>query len=216
MSTAGLRNIGPKSAAWLRQVGLHTQQDLINSGAVAAFAINAVSYLGIIGALLRMPRMQAPDSLPREHLGAAIATGLRYVFMSPNIEVILLRGALFGFSGIGAQALLPVVARDSLQSGPLVYGLLLGALGVGALLGALLLSRLRTRFGQNMLLALGAGGFAAATAVLALVPNFAAVLAALVVGGAAWLLSLSTLNASMMRSVPTPAELSLYPFITRR
>ena len=37
MSTKGLRNIGPKSAAWLRQVGLHTQQDLIDTGAVAAF-----------------------------------------------------------------------------------------------------------------------------------------------------------------------------------
>lgn len=37
MSTTKLRNIGPKSAAWLRQVGLRSEQDLIAAGAVGAF-----------------------------------------------------------------------------------------------------------------------------------------------------------------------------------
>ncbi|PRC47403.1 MFS transporter, partial [Mycobacterium sp. ITM-2017-0098] len=76
------------------------------------------------------------------------------------------------------------------------------ALGVGAVCGAFLLSRLRSQFGQNILLTVGAAGFAVATAVLALVDNFAVVLLALVIGGAAWLLSLSTLNASMQLSLP--------------
>ena len=62
------------------------------------------------------------------------------------------------------------------------------ALGVGAVAGAFLLSRLRARFGQNVLLTVAAVGFAAATAVLALVHSFGIVLAALVVGGASWLL----------------------------
>lgn len=79
-----------------------------------------------------------------------------------------------------------------------------------------MLSRLRSRFGANMLLTAGAVGFAAATAVLALVPIFGVVIAALVVGGASWLLSLSTLNASMQLSLPAWVRargLSVYQLI---
>jgi MFS family permease len=54
----------------------------------------------------------------------------------------------------------------------------------------------------NVLLTVAAAGFAASTVVLALVHNFAAVLVGLVFGGAAWLLCLSTLNASMRLSLP--------------
>jgi MFS family permease len=96
------------------------------------------------------------------------------------------------------------------------YGLMLGALGVGAVLGAFLLSRLRARFGQNTLLTAGAVGFAVATAVLALVHNVVVVLLALVVGGMAWLLTLSTLNASMQLSLPAWVRargLSVYQLI---
>ena len=84
---------------------------------------------------------------------------------------------------------MPVIAKDQLGLSSSGYGLLLGALGVGAVLGALLLSRLRSRFGQNTLLTAAAAGFAVATVVLALVHNFTVVLVALV-GGAAWLLAL--------------------------
>ncbi|PRC62598.1 MFS transporter, partial [Mycobacterium sp. ITM-2017-0098] len=64
--------------------------------------------------------------------------------------------------------LLPVIAKDQLGLSSSGYGLLLGALGVGAVCGAFLLSRLRSQFGQNILLTVGAAGFAVATAVLAL------------------------------------------------
>ena len=109
-----------------------------------------------------------------------------------------------------------MIAKDQLGLSSSGYGLLLGALGVGAVLGAFLLSRLRARFGQNTLLTVGAAGFAVATVVLALVPNFVVVLLALVVGGASWLLSLSTLNASMQLSLPAWVRargLSVYQLI---
>ncbi len=57
--------------------------------------------------------------------------------MSPNIEKVLLRGFVFGFTAISILALLPLVARDIIQGGPLLYGVLLGAYGVGAIGGAL-------------------------------------------------------------------------------
>lgn len=186
------RSIGPALGGFIVAAG----------GAVAAFAINAVSYLGIIGALLRMPRMQPPDSLPREHLGAAIATGLRYVFMSPNIEVILLRAALFGFSGIGAQALLPVVARDSLQSGPLVYGLLLGAFGVGAVIGGTFGRLLRERLSSEWFVRICMVAFAAGAGLLSIASSVVAALPALVVLGGTWLLALTYFNVAVQLSCP--------------
>ena len=79
-------------------------------------------------------------------LGAAMGAGLRYVAMSPNIAKVLLRGFLFGLAAIAVLALMPVVARDLVQGGPLTYGLLLGAFGVGAVGGAFLSARLRERF----------------------------------------------------------------------
>lgn len=96
-----------------------------------------------------------------------------------------------------------MIAADQLGLSSSGYGLLLGALGVGAVMGAFLLSQLRSRFGQNMLLSVAAAGFAAATVVLALVPNFVIVLALLLIGGASWLLTLSTLNAAMQLSLPS-------------
>jgi len=112
--------------------------------------------------------------------------------------------------------LLPVIAANRLGLSSSGYGLLLGALGLGAVMGAFLLGRLRSRFGQNLLLTAGAAGFAVATMVLALVPVFWVVLSALIIGGASWLLSLSTLNASMQLSLPAWVRargLSVYQLI---
>lgn len=82
------------------------------AGAAAAFAANAISYIGLIVVLFRWkPEMPAP-TLPREALGAAMGAGLRYVAMSPNIGKVLARGSAFGFSAGAVLALLPLVARD--------------------------------------------------------------------------------------------------------
>ena len=95
-----------------------------------------------------------------------------------------------------------MIASRQLGLGSAGYGFLLGALGLGAVLGAVGLSRLRSRFDENAMLVVAAVGFGATTVVLALVPVFAVVLVTLVGGGAAWLLCLATLNASMQLSLP--------------
>ena len=59
-----------------------------------------------------------------------MTAGLRYVAMSPNIEKVLLRSFVFGFSTISILALLPLVARDLPNGGPLLYGVMLGAFGM--------------------------------------------------------------------------------------
>lgn len=192
MSMNGARAIGPAVAGALVAV----------SGPTLVFALNAVSFIGIVVVLVWWRRPVTESVLPAERPLAALTAGGRFIRSSPIVRRILLRSVLFILPGSALWGLLPVVAKDSLGLTSSGYGLLLGALGVGAVVGALSLSAVRAVFGQNMLLIVAALGFAAATAVSALVPHLGAVLAGLVVGGVAWLLALSTLNASMQLSLP--------------
>ena len=78
-----------------------------------------------------------------------MATGLRYVGETPALRGVLTRAAVFGIAASAALALLPLIARDRLGGGPVIYGLLLGAFGIGALLGAFLIHPLRQRRGAE-------------------------------------------------------------------
>jgi MFS family permease len=206
MSINGARAIGPAIAGVLVSL----------SGPTLVFALNAVSFVGIVFVLIWWRRPAVEQGYPPERALAALSAGGRFIRSSPIVRRILLRAALFIAPGSAIWGLLPVIAANQLGLSSSGYGLLLGALGAGAVLGAFLLSRLRARFGQNALLTIGAAGFAVATAVLALVPIFAVVFLALVVGGASWLLSLSTLNASMQLNLPAWVRargLSVYQLI---
>lgn len=206
MSLNGARAIGPAVAGVLVAV----------SGPTLVFALNAVSFVGIVFVLIAWRKPAETSEYPPERALAALSAGGRFIRSSPIVRRILLRAALFIAPASAIWGLLPVIARDRLGLSSAGYGLLLGALGAGAVLGAFLLSRLRARYGQNGLLTVGAAGFAVATVVVAIVPNFGAALAALVVGGASWLLSLSTLNASMQLNLPAWVRargLSVYQLI---
>lgn len=206
MSLNGARAIGPAIAGVLVSL----------SGPTLVFALNAVSFVGIVFVLIWWRRPRIVTDYPPERALAALSAGGRFIRSSPVVRRILLRAALFVFPASALWGLLPVIAAKQLGLSSSGYGLLLGALGAGAVLGAFLLSRLRARFGQNFLLTAGAAGFAVATVALALVPIFSVVMVGLIVGGASWLLSLSTLNASMQLSLPAWVRargLSVYQLI---
>ncbi len=112
-------------------------------GAQAAFAINAVAYLPLLIAYLIWKRPVAEQRLPRERLGRAIISGVRYVLHSSPIRAVLLRSALFGFAGATASALAPLIAKDLLGGDASTFGFLLGVSGAGAVTGAMLIGRLR-------------------------------------------------------------------------
>jgi MFS family permease len=192
MSMNGARAIGPAIAGALVSL----------SGPTLVFALNVVSFVGIVVVLILWRKPTTEQFLPAERPLAALSAGGRFIRSAPIVRRILLRALLFIAPGSALWGLLAVIAKDQLGQSSSGYGLMLGALGVGALLGAFGLSRLRKLFGQNLLLVVAALGFAGATTVLALVHNVTVVLVALVIGGAAWLLALSTLNAAMQLSLP--------------
>ena len=89
------------------------------AGAGAAFYLNAACTLVLAGALLWWPHHVPSDDLPRERVGSAIVTGLRYVIEVSGLRAILARGMVFGLAASAALALLPLIARDRLAGGPL-------------------------------------------------------------------------------------------------
>ncbi|ODP36228.1 MFS transporter [Sphingomonas turrisvirgatae] len=187
------------------------------AGAVAAFATNALSYIGLIVVLLRWRPAPAPRSLPREALGVAMAAGVRYVLLSPNILGVLIRAGVFGLAASAMMALMPLIARDLVQGGPLTYGMLLGAFGIGAVAGALLSRRLRERFTTERLVSGASLAMAAGAAVCALSGWLALTMASLAISGAGWVLALSSFNVSVQFAAPrwvVARALALYQMFT--
>lgn len=182
-------------------------------GAAAAFAINAMSYIAIILVLFRWKPPANTDLLPRETLGIAIAAGLRYIAMSPNLEKVLLRGLLFGFTVISVVALLPLVARDLLHGGALLYGVLFGAFGIGAVVGALVTGYVRERLSTEWVVRLSFGGFAVCALTVGTSGMAWLTCLALMVGGGCWVIALSLFNITVQLSTPrwvVGRALSLY------
>ncbi|MCX7560209.1 MFS transporter [Sulfitobacter sp. F26204] len=187
-----MRSVGPAAGGAIVAI----------AGAAAAFAVNALSYVAIILALLRWKAPQRDTHLPREPLGSAFAAGLRYVAMSPNLLRVILRGFWFGLSAIALLALLPVVVRETLNGTAFIYGVMLGAFGIGAVAGALASARLREQF-RNEIIARGAFiCFGVSCAALAVSSNTWIAGSALLVTGACWVLALSMFNVTIQLSTP--------------
>jgi MFS family permease len=167
------------------------------------FLINAASFLVVIAVIWwwRGTRAAA-TTLPREHVGEAVRAGARYVAASPALRVILVRAFLFIFFAASVWALLPLIAQRQLHLGSGGYGLLLGSVGLGAVAGAAVLPRLRARLAAGGVLTAGSLGLALVGLILAFVHVTAVVAVALVIGGLAWILALSTLNSLYQLTLP--------------
>lgn len=199
------------SAVALSGVGMNVARAVgpaLGGVAVAAlgpgpvFFLNGASFLGVSGAVWTWRREAPASPWPAERLAGAFKAGVRYARHAPALQAVLVRAGVFVVAASATWALLPVVAKQQLGTGATGYGGLLAALGGGALLGALVLPRLRRSFGPDGLVTLGALGFAAATAVLALTDARTIAAAALVGGGVAWIVIMATLNTAAQTAVP--------------
>jgi MFS family permease len=133
--------------------------------------------------------------------------------MSPEIGRVLIRGAVFGVAASAIPALMPLVAKTLLAGGPLTYGLLLGAFGVGAVGGAFVSSRLRQRLSSETMVRYCCAAFALSAVVVALSPMLILTMAALAIAGGGWVVALSTFNVTVQMSAPrwvVGRALSLY------
>lgn len=173
------------------------------SGPWAVFLLNATSFIGIIVVVYRWQPAPRKSKLPPEDFISAMRAGTRYLRHSPELQTVLVRSGIFVICASALWALLPLQARRHLGLGSFGYGLLLGCIGFGALVGAWLLSHVRERFSTNHLVAAGTLVFALTTLSIAYVHSFVVLAVTLASGGVAWIAVLSSLNVSAQTVTPS-------------
>jgi MFS family permease len=171
-------------------------------GAVAAFALNALLYLPLLAVLFLWRRTHEPSRLPREKLNRAMVSGVRYITNSPPIKIVLTRTFVIGLIGGSLSALMPLVARDLLHGGAQTYGIILGAFGMGAVIGALNIGEIRKRLSGESAMRACTISMAGAIAAVALSREPVLTSAALVIAGSVWMLAVALFNIGVQLSAP--------------
>jgi predicted MFS family arabinose efflux permease len=172
-------------------------------GIAAPFWVNAISNLGIVGALLWWREARRPGTLlPTERFGQAMLGGLRYARHNQHLRATLMRAVGFFLFASAYWALLPLVAREQIAGGPGLYGVLLGVIGAGAVAGAFSLPWLKSRLGPDRLMAAGALGQALAMLLYGLARDPVTALLASAIAGASWIAALATLSISAQVALP--------------
>jgi MFS family permease len=172
------------------------------AGAVAAFVANAVLYIPLLVVLLLWRRINEPSRLPPEQLRRAIISGVRYISNSPPVRIVLARTLVTGIAGGSISALMPLVTRDLLHGGAQTYGIMLGAFGMGAVIGALNIGEVRKRLSGETSVRACALIMGAAIAVVAVSHEPVITAAALVVAGSVWMLAVALFNIGVQLSAP--------------
>jgi MFS family permease len=184
------RSVGPATGGLLVALG----------GVAAAFAVNALSYVGLIVTLLAWKRPPKEHVLPPEAVPQAIVAGIRFVALSPALVAVLVRAGTFGLCGSGVWALTAILARDALDGGPAAFGLLLGGFGFGAVAGAFLRAVLpmsRDRLAQACSFFFGISAI-----LLGLSSHLILSIGLMAIAGGAWVMALTGLSVTVQFIAP--------------
>ena len=188
----GARVVGPAAAGLL----------VARYGTAAAFLANGLSFVAVILALLAMRSEGQPHPRAGAGLLEEMREGLRYAAGTPRINLVL--GLLMSVSlfVINYNVFVPLIARDVLHEGAHGFGLLMSALGLGAMLGALGLALLGVGRPPLRMVVAPAVVVCAATLALAWVHDFDVALAVLAVIGCAQIVFTSNCNSTVQLTVP--------------
>lgn len=172
-------------------------------GIAAPFWVDAISNFGVIGVFLWWrSRPASGHALPAERVIGAIRVGFRHVRNNYHLRCTLRRAAAFFMFASAYWALLPLVARGQIGGGPELYGILLGAIGLGAVGGAVVLARLKGKVGANRMVTAGQIGTAIALALFGAAREPVVAVAASLMAGMCWIAVLANLNVSAQTALP--------------
>ncbi len=180
-----------------------------------AFAMNAVSYVGLIGVLLWW-RPEARQ-IERRPILPAVGVGIRYCATNGPLRRILLRGLALGFSLAAYQSLLPAVVSDHMKGTELDFGMMLGLFGIGSITAAPFIGAIRSRLGLEGILAVGAAMFVFSLSLVAEVHTVLYALPAAFLAGMGWVWILTTINTAVQMRSPDEILgrcLSIYQAVT--
>ena len=170
------------------------------AGATVAFVANAASFAFVavvVGVLLTFPRSQTSTDVPPEPFRSAMRIGLAYVLAEPVVRSTLVRAAAFFGCASAIWALLPLYVREVLGLSSASFGLMMGAIGAGAVLGGLIMPVLHTLLLRNNLIMLAGVACGLALVPLAIIPSTMTAYAALLVFGIGWIVGSSNLQATV-------------------
>jgi MFS family permease len=173
------------------------------TGSATVFLLNSLSFVGVIGVLYQWKRTPLfKSALPAERIQGSVRAGIRYIRYAPMLQAAFVRTILFTLFVSSVWALLAIVARNDLHQGAMGYGILNGSMGLGAVIGATLLPRVRRMLSADQIIATATCVFVATILVLALVKIPWIIIPMLLAGGFAWTSAMSTLNLAVQVSVP--------------
>ena len=173
------------------------------TGAAWTFLFNSLSFVGVILVLYQWKRNPVfKSALPAERIYGSMRAGLRYIQYAPPLKAAFARTFVFTLFVSAVWALLAVVAARDLHQGALGYGILNGSMGLGAVIGATNLPRVRRRFSADRIIAISTVVFAATLVLLAFVHYPGVIIPVLLLAGFAWTSTMSTLNLAVQISAP--------------
>jgi MFS family permease len=178
-------------------------------GCGVTFLLNAASFFGVILFLYRWKRLAEPTG-PARRMWSAIGDGFAYVRESALAKSVLLRTGTFSVAAASMPALMPIIARPFGARG---YGVLLGCFGLGALIGAAALPRVRERLSVDGVVVFAIMVFAGMTFAAGRAEMFALLCVVMLVAGGAWIGILACLNVAAQTMCPAHMRaraLSLY------
>ena len=182
-------------------------------GAAAAFLLNAVSFLGVGGALASWRRHAQRSVLPAERMYGGIRAGVRYVRYSPVLRAVLARSFLFGLGASAMWAVLPLAARVEFRTDAAGYGVIVAFFGIGAAVCGFGLPMLRRFLSSDWIARTGALAFAFANASAGLANEVYLLWLATFLAGAGWVAVTATFNTGAQMALPAwvrARALSLY------
>jgi MFS family permease len=173
------------------------------AGVSAVFLLHAVTLAYVLVVLVRWRRANRPSKAPAERWFGAMGVGLRYVRQSPEIRAVFFRTGASLFGAVCLLALLPLVARKSLGLGSMGFGVLLGCMGLGAVIAGTLLPKLEGRWSSEATLSAGTLIFSAALGALAFVHQPWLGRGVMLVAGVGWMCAVSSLNVALQIATPS-------------
>lgn len=168
----------------------------------AVFLINAVSFVGVITVIYNWKRKQQHSALPAERFLGALQAGIRYARYAPQLQTVLVRTGFYIFFASALFALLPILGRKELGLDALGYGIMLGFWGIGGLLGAFILPKIRQKTTTDRIVAGGSVLLGSMMLIFAHLRNFWGVCGVMILVGIASLSVMVSLNTSGQTAVP--------------
>lgn len=176
---------------------------VVVASAAWTFWFDAVTYLILAAAFWWWKGSAQPAAAGSpERIGPALRTGVRFAWNAPGLQRVMVRAALFFAFASAYWALLPLLARRHLGGDAAYYGILLACVGGGAVVGAVLMPRIRRSLSAHALMQAGLLVTVAAMLVVALWPHRVAAAVALGVAGAAWIAVLTTASVATQTQLP--------------